>query len=101
MEHPMEEDMFMGHEPVRRGRSSEQIPFANYPQEDEYVFNSGGGGARRHRLRDGGASHSQEARQSEMAGLAGPGRGMDRVPDWINFVGNDPPGMDSESILNP
>lgn len=92
--------MFMGHEPLRHGRSSEQIPFANYPDEDEYIFGSGGGG-RRHRRRDEGTSHAQEVRKSEMAGLAGLGRGMDRVPDWIEFVGNEPPGMDSDSVLNP
>ncbi|ERS99903.1 hypothetical protein HMPREF1624_03271 [Sporothrix schenckii ATCC 58251] len=98
--HLMEEDMFMGHEPLQRGGSFEQVPFSSYPVEDEYAFSSGAGG-RRHRRRDEDASHAQEARRSEMAGLAGPGRGMDRVADWMEFVGNEPPGKDSDSVLNP
>ncbi|KIH91699.1 hypothetical protein SPBR_01483 [Sporothrix brasiliensis 5110] len=98
--YPMEEGMLMGHEPLQRGRSFEQVPFSSYPVEDEHVFSSGAGG-RRNRRRDEEASHAQEARRSEMAGLAGPGRGMDRVADWMEFVGNEPPGKDSDSVLNP
>ncbi|CAK7228123.1 hypothetical protein SBRCBS47491_006797 [Sporothrix bragantina] len=106
--HGMEEDPFIGQQPLRRGRSSEQIPFpdighaTHYEDLDEDVYASGGrtSSGRRHRRRDeGGARHGHEVRQSEMAGLAGLGRGMDRVHGWREFVSDEPPDQETASNL--
>ncbi|CAK7209474.1 hypothetical protein SEUCBS140593_000505 [Sporothrix eucalyptigena] len=106
-QHRMEEDPFMSQQPLRHGRSADQIPFPDLGQvhyeddEDDDIFGtSRPSGGRRHRRRDEGSGrHPQEARQSEMAGLTGLGRGMDRVYGWREFVGDEPPDKDSASNL--
>ena len=98
----MDEDPFMAQQAaLRHGRSSEQIPFpdishgAHYEDPDDEIYGSGGGRTSSGRRR----RHAQEVPQSEMAGLAGLGRGMDRVYGWREFVSDEPPAQDSVSTL--
>jgi len=46
----------------------------------------GGGGSRQHRR-----EYDEPPKPSTMAGLTGPGRGMDRVFEWVNYVADGPP----------
>lgn len=52
-----------------------------------------GGGGRRHRREP-----DEPPRPSTMAGLTGPGRGMDRVYEWVNYVEDGPPPQDEEKM---
>lgn len=51
----------------------------------------GGGSCRQHRREP-----DEPPRPSTMAGLTGPGRGMDRVFEWVNFVEDGPPLEDEK-----
>ncbi len=99
MRHTMEEDPFMSGADMRSGGMRGSHYLDAYGEVEADVFASGS--SRRHRRREEAASsqHPQHTRTSEMAGLAGPGRGMDRVPEWMEFIGRDPPEDDPESIL--
>ena len=73
-----------------------QVPFPDttpsrhYDSPDAEAFASSGGMNRRMRRRED-AALGHQVKPSDMAGLGGFGRGMDRVSEWMAYVGGEPP----------
>ncbi|OAA65946.1 Zinc finger, C6HC-type [Niveomyces insectorum RCEF 264] len=101
--HTMEHDPFAEAD-MQAARSSERMYTPDHNRHMRYDDDGGGGGgadvygsggtARRQRRRTEGQQSSEPARTSVMAGLTGPGRGMDRVQEWRTYV--EPGSLDSD-----
>ncbi|CAK7266420.1 hypothetical protein SEPCBS119000_002020 [Sporothrix epigloea] len=104
-------DPYMSRQPLQRGRSFEQDPIAEttrgaarYEETGKLKFGPGGLHSSRqqsHRSRsrpmESSARRTSKVPQSELAGLTGPGSGMDRVREWREYIGDESSDQDSAS----
>lgn len=109
--HTMEEELYNSHHSSprsagpppprpRSGRTRVHRRTDDFEEDDEDEIAAPPPVSRRHR-RESRQHHrdpDEPPKSSTLAGLTGPGRGMDRVFEWVNYVEDGPPPHEEEKM---